>query len=106
VKFSRAIDLYIADMRAEGRINSPRSERSYRGALYHHCDDLANRDPAYVGREDVKRTLRRWPHPNTQRKNRAVLVSFYDWAMEEGYRRDNPARQTRRPRRSRRGSTG
>ena len=57
----------------------------------------SNRDPAYVGREDVKRTLRRWPHPNTQRKNRAVLVSFYDWAMEEGYRRDNPARQTRRP---------
>jgi integrase/recombinase XerD len=97
VKFSRAIDLYIADMRAEGRINSPRSERSYRGALYHHCDDLDNRDPSYVGREDVKRTLRRWPHPNTQRKNRAVLVSFYDWAMEEGYRRDNPARQTRRP---------
>ena len=47
------------------------SERSYRGALYHHCDDLDNRDPAYIGREDVKRTLRRWPHPNTQRKNRA-----------------------------------
>jgi hypothetical protein len=106
VKFSRAIDLYIADMRAEGRINSPRSERSYRGALYHHCDDLENRDPAYAGREDVKRTLRRWPHPNTQRKNRAVLVSFYDWAMEEGIagttRRARPA--GRRP--DRRRSTG
>ena len=28
---------------------------------------------------------------------RAILVSFYDWAMEEGVRKDNPARQTRRP---------
>ena len=53
--------------------------------------------PSYVGRDDVKRTLRRWTHPNTQRKNRAILVSFYDWAMEEGYRKDNPARQTRPP---------
>lgn len=106
MKFARAIDLYIADMRAEGRINSPRSERSYRGALHHQCDDLHNRDPAYVGREDVKRTLRRWPHPNTQRKNRAILVSFYDWAMEEGYRRDNPARQTRRPKAKPPRSTG
>jgi integrase/recombinase XerD len=97
VKFSRAIDLYIADMRSEGRINSPASERSYRGTLDDHCDDLGNRDPSYVGRDDVKRTLRRWTHPNTQRKNRAILVSFYDWAMEEGYRKDNPARQTRRP---------
>jgi integrase/recombinase XerD len=26
-----------------------------------------------------------------------MLVSFYDWLMEEGFRKDNPARQTRRP---------
>ena len=56
---------------------------------------FSNRDPARVGREDVKRTLRRWASPNTQGTNRAKLVSFYDWAMEEGIRRDNPARQTR-----------
>ena len=79
-----------------GAHQQPASERSYRGTLDAHCDDLDNRDPSYVGRDDVKRTLRRWPHPNTQRKNRAILVSFYDWAMEEGFA-DNPARQTRRP---------
>lgn len=66
-----------------------------------HATGIGNRDPANVGREDVKRTLRRWPNPNTQGTNRAKLVSFYDWAMEEGIRRDNPARQTRRPRRRR-----
>jgi integrase len=59
--------------------------------------DIHTRGPAYVGREDVKRTLWGSAHPNTERENRAILVSFYDWAMEEGYRRDNPARQTRRP---------
>ena len=49
MKFSRAIDLYIADMRAEGRINSAASERSYRGTLNNHCDDLNNRDPRTSG---------------------------------------------------------
>jgi integrase/recombinase XerD len=99
MKFSRAIDHYIQDMQTQGRLNSPSSVRGYRSTLEAHADDVSNRDPAYVGREDVKRTLRRWPNGNTQGTNRAKLVSFYDWAMEEGIRKDNPARQTRRPRR-------
>jgi integrase/recombinase XerC len=48
---------------------------------------------------DVKRTLAHWTNPNTQRVGRAVLVGFYDWTMEEGYRKDNPGRQTRRAKR-------
>lgn len=97
MKLSAAIDAYIADMRLEGRITSTRTERSYRDVLYVHTDDVGNRDPRTTGRQDVKRTLARWPNPNTQRTRRAVLVSFYDWCMEEGHRKDNPARQTRRP---------
>jgi integrase/recombinase XerD len=31
----------------------------------------------------------------TQRRRRSMLVSFYDWMVEEGLRPDNPARQTR-----------
>lgn len=50
-------------------------------------------------RDDVKRTLRRWSHPNTVRTNRSKLASLYDWAMEEGIRKDKPAKQTRRPKR-------
>jgi len=96
--FGHAIDLYVADMRAAGRINSQRTEVSYRAVLEAHAGDVGNRDPRTIGRSDCKRTLRRWPNPNTQRGRRAVLVSFYDWAMEEGIRKDNPARQTRRPR--------
>jgi integrase len=99
VRFVDAIDRYIADMRAQGRINSTSSERGYRATLMAHAEDVANRDPGYVGREDVKRTLRRWVHPNTQSTNRSKLVSFYRWAMEEGLRNDNPVEQTRRPRR-------
>lgn len=63
-------------MRTQGRINSPSSERGYRGTLAAHGEDVGSRDPTYVGREDVKRTLRRWLHPNTQGTNRAKLVSF------------------------------
>lgn len=98
MKFTAAIDEYLADMRSQGRINSPRTERSYYARLLMHADDVANRDPRKTGRADIKRTLRRWDHPNTQANVRAILVSFYDWAMEEGIRKDNPARQVRRPR--------
>lgn len=99
MRFDVAIDLYVGDMRAQGRMNSAATERDYRLVLYWHAEDVDNRDPRYTGREDVKRTLRRWPHPNSQRKNRSVLISFYDWTVEEGMRPHNPARQTRRPKR-------
>lgn len=97
MNFRQAIDLYIADQRAAGRVNSDKTEVSYRHVLDLHAQDIGNRDPRTVGREDVKRTLARWPHPNTQRCSRSILVAFYDWAMEEGIRPNNPARQTRRP---------
>jgi integrase len=99
VKFSRAIDLYIAEMRGEGRINSPNTERGYRDTLAVHAVDVDECDPRATFREDVKRTLARWPNPNTRRKNRSILVSFYDWAMQElePPRDTNPARQTRPP---------
>lgn len=97
MRFSEAIDAFITDKRSAGQINSPRTETSYRSRLDALGQDVANRDPRTIGREDVKRTLRRWEHPNTQRHARTVFVSFFDWAMEEGIRKDNPARQTRRP---------
>jgi site-specific recombinase XerD len=97
VKFNLAIDLYLADMRSQGRLTSDGSERAYRDTLYLLGDEVSNRDPRTINRDDVKSVLRRWSHPNTQRKNRSVLVSFFDWLMEEGHRKDNPARQTRRP---------
>jgi integrase/recombinase XerD len=99
MRFYDAIDAYIEDMQVQGRLTSSSSERGYRSTLIAHAEDVQNRDPAYVGREDVKRTLRRWPYPNTQGTNRSKLVSFYRWAMEEGLRKDNPAEQTRKPRR-------
>lgn len=97
VQFARAIDLYLEDMHSAGRVNSERTDRSYRGVLDRHAEDVGNRDPRSIGRDDCKRTLARWANPNTQRTARAILVSFYDWTVEEGIRPANPARQTRRP---------
>lgn len=77
MKLTSSIDDYIADMWAAGRINSPLTERDYRGVLLAHAEDVSNRDPRYTNRDDVKRTLRRWQHPNSQRKQRSILVSFY-----------------------------
>lgn len=99
MKFTEAIDLYVRDMYLQGRFTSPRSERSYRGTLNRHADVLGNQDPRYANRDHVKTTLALWDHPNTAAAARSHLVSFYDWLMEEGIRKDNPARQTRRPKR-------
>lgn len=95
--FRQAIDQFIEDQRSSGRINSPRTERSYKHTLWLHAEDVDNRSPHTTNRQDVKRTLRRWPHPNTQRTCRSILVSFYRWTVEEGIRQNNPAEQTRRP---------
>jgi len=99
VKLTSAIDEYIADMWSSGRFRSAATERNYRSALLAHAKDVSNRDPRYTNRDDVKETLRRWDHPNTHGNRRSVLVSFYAWLMEEGRRSDNPALQTRRPKR-------
>lgn len=96
MRFYDAIDVYIEDMRSGGRMTSAKTERHYRDTLYVHCEDCQERDPRQTVREDAKRTLRRWSHPTTQANRRSVLVSFYDWLLEEGYRKDNPARQTRK----------
>ena len=99
MRFDVAIDEYIADRRSQGIINSTLTERDYRLVLYAHADDVRNRDPRYTGRDDVKRTLARWSHPNSYSKNRSILVAFYEWMVEEGNRPHNPARQTPRGRR-------
>jgi site-specific recombinase XerD len=96
--FAEAIEEYLADMRAFARLSTDRSAQEYRRVLRSHAEDAASSDPRATTREDVKCTLRRWTHPNTQRRRRSVLVSFYDWLVEEGVRLDNPARQTRSPR--------
>ena len=98
MKFGAAIDDYIADMQSQGRITSENTIRAYRECLNVHADDVSNRDPAKTGRDDIKRTLRHWAHPNTQRQKHAILTSFYDWAMEEAIRDTNPARMARRAR--------
>jgi integrase len=97
MKLSAAVDLYCIDMWGQGRFTSPRSETDYRIVLDRHADDVNNKDPRWTNRENVKTTLSHWRNPNSQRKNRAILVSFYDWLVEEGHRASNPARQTRRP---------
>jgi integrase/recombinase XerD len=94
--FADAVDAYIQDQRRYGRINSDNTERGYREGLVAHAEDVGDRGPYETDRDDVKRTLARWPHPNSQRRVHSVLVSFYDWQLEEGLRPDNPARQVRR----------
>lgn len=97
MRFRDLIDPFFEDMRMRGRITSPRTEEGYRKTLELHAQDVQNRDPRYTSREDVKRTLRRWSHPNTIYTNRAALVSFYRWCVWEGLRKDNPADQTAPP---------
>ena len=96
--FERAIELFVEDMFALGRLTTERSIAEYRRTVRKHAEDAAGARPDATTRDEVKLTLRRWSHPNTKRRKRTMLVSFYDWAVEEGFRPDNPARQVRAPR--------
>lgn len=95
MKFDAAVDMFIQDWQTAGRINSRHTVVAYRYALTCLGQDSGRRDPATIDRDNVKVTLQRWSG-NTQRARRAALVAFFDWMLEEGYRQDNPARQTRR----------
>jgi len=53
MKFSEAIDLFVGDMWSQGRFTSTSTERSYRSILDRHNEDVGNRDPRYIGRDDV-----------------------------------------------------
>lgn len=99
MRFTAAIDLFLDDLASQGRVNSPHTEAAYRAKLEAHAEDIGNRDPSKTGRDDVKATLRRWRHPNSQRQAHAILTSFYRWCMEEGIRDTNPAEQVRRAKR-------
>jgi integrase/recombinase XerD len=97
--FADAVDEYIVDMRSQGRATSDNTTLRYRQVLTLHCSDAAGQSPAVTTRDDVKRTLRRWAQPNSQRQAHSILTSFYDWMIEEGLRDTiNPARQVRRAR--------
>ena len=74
--FDHAAEFFIADMRALGRLTTDRSADEYRRALLQHAEDAGTADPRATTRDDAKRTLRRWRHPNTQRRRRSILVSF------------------------------
>ncbi len=94
MKFSAAVDAYIADLQAEGRINSPHTTLAYRTKLEHLGEVVENRDPAKVGAADVKAALARWDGAS-RRQAHAVYRSFFRWAVYEQLRTTNPADMVR-----------
>jgi integrase len=91
----QAIDRFLNDLQAEGRINSPATVRRYRDALERLRDESGRSTVRKIDRDDVKRTLRRWK-PNSARTSHSIFRSFFDYLVEEGVRPDNPARAVRR----------
>ena len=96
--FPDAIERFLYDAWGLGRLTTERSVAEYRRTVLKHAAAATATNPCLTDREDFKETLRRWDPPNTQRRKRSMLVSFYDWMVEEGLRADNPARQVRAPR--------
>ena len=94
MRFDVAVDEYVRDQWGYGHFRSPRTEASYRRTLELLGDQVSNRDPSKVGRDDIKRLLDRWGNPSTRKDQRAHLVAFFKWAMGEGYCVANPAAQT------------
>lgn len=95
MQFDRAIYEFIADWRGYGRINSMHTERSYVSKLRLLADDC-NKPVQEVTKQDIKRTLRRWDHPNSKLQAHSCFIAFFDWATQEDLRDDNPARAVAR----------
>jgi integrase/recombinase XerC len=94
--FGAAVDSYVRDQQTFGRFKGVNTALRYRAVLRMHHEDVgARRGPLRTDREDVKRTLARW-HGNSQYSAHSCLISFYDWLMQEGLRKENPARQVHR----------
>jgi hypothetical protein len=78
VTFSRAIDAYIADMQAEGKLTTSASEKSYRDALLTHAEDCGwATDPRHdhaSGREAHPRLAGRIRTPSRTRRRLPRLV--------------------------------
>lgn len=99
MRFATAVGEYLQEAAADGRLNSPATIRSYSSVLMMLAEDVDNRDPGKVGPEDIRRCLKRWANPNTRGTCRSILIAFFDFQVEEGKLKNNPARQTRRPKR-------
>lgn len=93
----QAVDAWLAEDSANGRINSQATIASYRRTLQWHSEDVDNRDPRKTGKVDVQRTLARWAgkKPATRAQRHAALTSFYDWCVFNDIRASNPARMVR-----------
>ncbi len=95
MKLTAAIETYVRDQFRSGAFNSRHTELAYRDKLGRLAEHVGNRDPRTVGRDEIKVFLGQW-QGNSQRHAHAILASFFDFAMEEGWRKDNPARQVKR----------
>jgi integrase/recombinase XerD len=93
--------LYLEDRQRSGHITSPESVRTYRFFLDRLASDVGNRDPSLVGYQDIKRTLARWPNPNTYGQARTAINGMFKWLVAEGYVKTNPVDRIQAPRKKR-----
>lgn len=100
MRIETAIDAFIADWKGYGRINSEHTERSYRGKLLLLGEDSDWEPVESISKAHVKRTLRRWDHPNSKLQAHACFIAFFDWACQEDLRESNPARAVPRAKRA------
>lgn len=100
MKMETAIDAFIADWKGYGRINSEHTERSYRSKLLLLGEDSGWAPVEDIIKADVKKTLRRWEHPNSKLQAHSCFIAFFDWTAEEDIRESNPARAIPRAKRS------
>ena len=100
MRIETAIDAFIADWKGYGRINSEHTERSYRKKLLLLGEDCGWAQVEDITKADVKKTLRRWDHPNSKLQAHSCFIAFFDWTAQEDVRESNPARAIPRAKRA------
>lgn len=93
----QAVDAWLAEDSANGRINSEHTRRSYRLALKRLSEEVDNRSPHTVGKADIQRTLAHWNDcaPATRAVRHAAFNSFFAWCVFNDICKANPAKAVR-----------
>jgi integrase len=92
-----AIDAFVTDWKADGRMRSEHTERAYRECLDLLADQVGRKHVEKVTKADLTRLVARWEHPNSRRQKLAILRAFFRWAVWEGYCDTNVADKIRQP---------
>jgi hypothetical protein len=93
VKLTAAIEIYVAEMKRAGQMRSRNTELAYRQKLHRFADEIGNRDPRTVSRDEIRAASATGrTRTASARRTRSSRASSTSRSRRGGARTTRPAR--------------